>query len=96
MATEDQTKAKAENQLTLRPLLPLEYCRPERAAKLLNCEIEDLFHWAAIGAIKIYVNAAKAMDEINTVGVRLPKGRCEQVPDMRSCLSSGAMEQGSS
>jgi len=22
-------------------------------------------------------------------------GRCEQVPDMRSCLSSGAMEQGS-
>lgn len=73
MATEDQTKAKAENQLTLRPLLPLEYCRPERAAKLLNCEIEDLFHWAAIGAIKIYVNAAKAMDEINTVGVRLPK-----------------------
>ncbi|WP_262362402.1 hypothetical protein, partial [Klebsiella oxytoca] len=23
------------------------------------------------------------------------KGRCEQVPDMRSCLSSGAMEQGS-
>ncbi|WP_270822945.1 hypothetical protein [Aeromonas sp. QDB14] len=26
----------------------------------------------------------------------LLKGRCEQVPDMRSCLSSGAMEQGSS
>lgn len=25
-----------------------------------------------------------------------PLGRCEQVPDMRSCLSSGAMEQGSS
>ncbi|MCO4147838.1 hypothetical protein [Citrobacter freundii] len=23
------------------------------------------------------------------------QGRCEQVPDMRSCLSSGAMEQGS-
>ena len=23
-------------------------------------------------------------------------GRCEQVPDMRSCLSSGAMKQGSS
>ena len=27
---------------------------------------------------------------------RLTQGRCEQVPDMRSCLSSGAMEQGSS
>ena len=26
----------------------------------------------------------------------IPYGRCEQVPDMRSCLSSGAMEQGSS
>ncbi|MBL0503124.1 ParA family protein [Aeromonas caviae] len=24
------------------------------------------------------------------------KGRCEQVPDMRSCLSSGAMKKGSS
>ena len=28
--------------------------------------------------------------------IRVFKGRCEQVPDMRSCLSSGAMEQGSS
>ena len=25
----------------------------------------------------------------------ISNGRCEQVPDMRSCLSSGAMEQGS-
>uniref|UniRef100_UPI00396B1E2C FCD domain-containing protein n=1 Tax=Aeromonas caviae TaxID=648 RepID=UPI00396B1E2C len=24
------------------------------------------------------------------------QGRCEQVPDMRSCLSSGAMKKGSS
>lgn len=55
------------------PLLPLEYCRPERAAKLLNCEIEDLFHWAAVGAIKFYVNAAKAKDGIKTGGTRLPK-----------------------
>nr|WP_165797214.1 5'-nucleotidase [Enterobacter roggenkampii] len=29
-------------------------------------------------------------------GTGFPLGRCEQVPDMRSCLSSGAMEQGSS
>ena len=28
--------------------------------------------------------------------VKKIKGRCEQVPDMRSCLSSGAIEQGSS
>lgn len=76
MATRARPKAKAakiENQPTQHPLLPLEYCRPERAAKLLNCEIEDLFHWAAIGAIKIYVNAARAMDGIKTVGVHLPK-----------------------
>ena len=27
---------------------------------------------------------------------KMRKGRCEQVPDMRSCLSSGAMKKGSS
>jgi len=27
---------------------------------------------------------------------RITQGRCEQVPDMRSCLSSGAMKKGSS
>lgn len=30
------------------------------------------------------------------IDIYVNKGRCEQVPDMRSCLSSGAMEQGSS
>lgn len=44
----------------LPPLLPLEYCRPERAAELLRCQVEDLFHWAAIGAIRVYVMAQKA------------------------------------
>lgn len=44
----------------LPPLLPLEYCRPERAAELLRCQVEDLFHWAAIGAIRFYVMAQKA------------------------------------
>ncbi|MFQ1710110.1 hypothetical protein ACK39S_16720 [Aeromonas veronii] len=66
-------KPKEKTDLSIPPLLPLEYCRPERAAKLLKCEIEDLFHWAAIGAIKIYVNAARALDGINTAGIRLPK-----------------------
>lgn len=36
------------------PLIPLEYCSPERAARLLGCEVEDIFHWASIGAINIY------------------------------------------
>lgn len=34
--------------------------------------------------------------DITTLKGDVSKGRCEQVPDMRSCLSSGAMEQGSS
>lgn len=34
-------------------LLPLEYCRIERAAELLNCKIEDILHWAGIGSISI-------------------------------------------
>ncbi len=38
---------------------------------------------------------AKASEKIANF-FHLIKGRCEQVPDMRSCLSSGAMEQGSS
>ena len=40
-----------------------------------------------------YVGAA----DIEEDGIAFEtKGRCEQVPDMRSCLSSGAMKQGSS
>ncbi|MFQ1643967.1 hypothetical protein ACK39F_02140 [Aeromonas veronii] len=39
---------------TIQPLIPLEYCSPERAARLLGCEVEDIFHWAIIGAINIY------------------------------------------
>ncbi|WP_146045083.1 hypothetical protein [Aeromonas veronii] len=35
-------------------LIPVEYCSPDRAARLLGCEVDDLFHWAAIGAIKLY------------------------------------------
>lgn len=39
----------------LPPLLPLEYCSIERAAKMLDCEIEDFYHWAEIGAIDLYL-----------------------------------------
>lgn len=34
-------------------IAPLEYCSFERAAKLLNCECEDLIHWNKIGVISI-------------------------------------------
>lgn len=46
----------------LSPLLPLEYCRIERAAQLLNCEVDDILHWGAIGAIElgVYVDMMRA------------------------------------
>ncbi|MCS4272081.1 MULTISPECIES: hypothetical protein [Raoultella] len=35
--------------------MPLrEYYRIHRAAELLKCEVEDLLHWASVGAIKLY------------------------------------------
>ncbi|WP_368206178.1 hypothetical protein [Aeromonas sp. s5] len=36
-------------------MIPLEYCTPSRAARLLGCEVEDIFHFYEIGAIKIYL-----------------------------------------
>ena len=39
-----------------KPLIPLDYCSPERAARLLGCEVEDIFHWAAVGAITLYAD----------------------------------------
>lgn len=33
-------------------LLPLEYCRIDRAARLFGCEVEDILHWCSIGAIE--------------------------------------------
>ncbi|MFM4975120.1 MULTISPECIES: hypothetical protein [Aeromonas] len=39
-----------------RPLLPLEYCSIDRAARLLDCEVEDILHWGAEGLITLMVN----------------------------------------
>lgn len=36
------------------PFIQLEYCSLDRAARLLSCEVEDIFHWAEVGAITIY------------------------------------------
>lgn len=33
--------------------LPLEYCKLDRASRLLECDVEDIIHWGAIGAIKL-------------------------------------------
>lgn len=34
---------------------PLEYCSISRAAKLLNCEVEDLLHWHDVGVINLSI-----------------------------------------
>lgn len=39
----------------LPPILPLEYCRIERASRLLGCEVEDILHWGAESKIRLYV-----------------------------------------
>ncbi|WP_283131449.1 hypothetical protein [Enterovibrio norvegicus] len=45
--------SKKQTETKLPPLLPLEYCTVERAARLFGCEIEDIFHWQEIGAIDL-------------------------------------------
>ncbi|WBA08989.1 hypothetical protein [Salinivibrio kushneri] len=47
------TKKKTDAQLP--PLLPLEYCSVARAARLLGCEEEDIYHWHEVGAVKLCV-----------------------------------------
>ena len=37
------------------PLLPLEYCRIDRAARLLGCETEDILHWGATSKISLRI-----------------------------------------
>lgn len=37
----------------LPPLLPVEYCKLDRAARMLECEVEDLLHWGGTGAIRL-------------------------------------------
>ena len=51
-----------------------------------------------LAAIAISGPAVIQFGQLNqsTTNLNGSQGRCEQVPDMRSCLSSGAMEQGSS
>jgi len=36
-------------------LLPLNYCSIERAARLLDCEVEDILHWENIGSIQLCI-----------------------------------------
>ncbi|EEP9808256.1 hypothetical protein PP836_003910 [Salmonella enterica] len=40
---------------------PLEYCSLSRASRLLGCEVEDLWHWQDIGAIRFSVNLGEGI-----------------------------------
>lgn len=42
--------------LAVRPLLPLEFCPIERAARLLDCEVGDILHWVKLGCVNIYID----------------------------------------
>lgn len=55
----------------LPPLPPLLYCRIERAAKILECEIEDIIHWAAIGSIGLAIHFDNMRGIINVHGEEL-------------------------
>ncbi|NUY57023.1 hypothetical protein HLG76_10750, partial [Salinivibrio sp. EAGSL] len=66
--------------IQLPPLLPLEYCTVERATRLLGCEVEDIYHWNEIGAVKLYAYFQKRVPgkiEISMLNIR---GKEEQHP----------------
>lgn len=55
------------NRRDLPPLLPIEYCSIERAARMLGCETDDILHWAEVGAINLNVKmptTSEPSDEI--------------------------------
>lgn len=42
----------------LDPLPPIEYCRLDKATKLLKCDLDDLIHWGSIGAISLGIKVS--------------------------------------
>lgn len=49
--------------------IPLrEYYSVVRAAELLGCKVEDLFHWASIGAIKLFVSFEEGHGYVRFIG----------------------------
>lgn len=58
---------------TLPPIPPLEFCKIDRAARILDCEIEDILHWSLIGAINLRAlfvtpNCKYKLQELETYG----------------------------
>ncbi|AYN89733.1 hypothetical protein EAH50_11150 [Escherichia coli] len=57
---------------------------------------EDNAFFPSEYSLSQYTSPVSDLDGVDYPKPYRGKGRCEQVPDMRSCLSSGAIEQGSS
>lgn len=82
--------AKSNSGRPLPPLLPLEYCTLARASRLLECEVEDLVHWALIGAVKLSLRP----DEIDQpyFTVKLPVyNKIKQLIDPAESVTSLAL-----
>lgn len=72
--------SKKETETKLPPLLPLEYCTVERAARLLGCEVEDIYHWHDIGAIKLCVHFRKLVQGKVNISMRNILGNEDKPP----------------
>ncbi|HDO1358309.1 TPA: hypothetical protein P2Q89_003827 [Aeromonas veronii] len=64
---------KSIKQIPSKNIIPLEYCTIDRAARLLDCEVEDLIHWGSIGAVKLFI-LFDAVD-LKTYEVLFPVGQ---------------------
>lgn len=72
----------------INPSLPLlEYCKLDRAARLLDCELSDLLHWASIGEIEVCVMLNNA---ITTLSIKCPTNHFLEVMG----IQDGEIDQG--
>jgi hypothetical protein len=66
---------KNQNDQKIPPLLPLEYCTVKRAARLLGCEEEDIYHWDKIGAIRLHVYFDQDVTSTSNLHLRISDNR---------------------
>ncbi|WP_196207488.1 hypothetical protein [Citrobacter sp. Res13-Sevr-PEB04-36] len=66
-----------KNIWALNKMPPLEYCSISRAAKLLNCEIEDFLHWHDVGVISLCINLQKTK---GTLKINVENQNLEESP----------------
>lgn len=75
--------AKSKNIWQDKKLVPLEYCSIVRAAKLLECDVEDIIQWIELGAIHTF---GKFKGEKSKIGFRV-----ENIDIYNDLNLSGAM-----